>query len=522
MAKSKTIQIEPKTTNPVINLALDTIKINKQALIFVNSKPSAEKQAEEISLKIKETRPECEKLAEQILKVLSRPTKQCRRLALCIKKGIAFHHAGLASKQKEIIEDSFREGKIKIIASTPTLAAGLDLPAFRTIIRDLKRYGPRGMQFIPVLEYHQMAGRAGRPGKEDYGEAITLAKTTADKENITEKFIFGEPEQIFSKLAVEPVLRTYLLSLIATKFVSTRQEILEFFEKTFWAHQFRDMARLESIIDKMLLLLEEFEFIRSSVSGDFVSGNDLEKGKIKATLLGKRVAELYVDPLTAYELIQSLRFATSNSSKLIPFSFLHMTCNRLEMRPLLRVKTAEYEKIEELWAKYEDNLLEEEPNMFEEEYGDFTNSIKTALFMQDWIDESDEETLLGKYDVRPGEIRVKLQKTDWLLYCAEELARIMELKPMLKELARVRFRIKYGVKEELIPLLKLEGVGRVRARKLFNNGYKDVGAVKSANVVTLGQLLGPGVAKKIKVQLDQGVSVVKKGTRKGQTSLEKY
>ena len=109
------------------------------------------------------------------------------------------------------------------------------MPAFRTIIRDLKRYGYRGLAWIPILEYHQQAGRAGRPSFDKYGEAICIAASKSEKDNIHEKYIKGEPEEIYSKLAVEPVLRTYLLSLIATDFVKTKQQIFEFFSKTFWA-----------------------------------------------------------------------------------------------------------------------------------------------------------------------------------------------------------------------------------------------------------------------------------------------
>jgi helicase len=155
--------IDQQTSDPVINLALDTIKIGKQALIFVNTKQSAEKCAEDISKKLKTKNRELDELSDTILHALSKPTRQCERLSLAVKKGIAFHHAGLVHRQRELIEDEFRRGKIKIICCTPTLAAGLNLPAFRVIIRDLKRYGHRGLAWIPVLEYHQQAGRQAGP-----------------------------------------------------------------------------------------------------------------------------------------------------------------------------------------------------------------------------------------------------------------------------------------------------------------------------------------------------------------------
>src|SRR3989344_1597603 len=119
-----------------IDLALDTIKQKRQALIFNNSKRGAEKSAEDISKYVKEENKKWKEISEELLHVLSSPTKQCRRLAKCAEKGVAFHHSGLTSRQREIIEDNFRTGDLMVISSTPTLAMGLDLPAYRAIIRD--------------------------------------------------------------------------------------------------------------------------------------------------------------------------------------------------------------------------------------------------------------------------------------------------------------------------------------------------------------------------------------------------
>ena len=229
------VSIPEVTTDPAIDMSLDTIKIGKQALVFCNTRRSSEATAEKIAKEIKTNSEELDELNNQILKVLSTPTKQCRRLAMCVRRGTAFHHAGLAAGQRKIVENGFKIGLIKIICSTPTLAMGINLPAFRTIIKDLKRYGGRwGLQYIPTLEYHQMAGRAGRPDFNDkFGQAICIAKTESDAEEILERFIYADPENIYSKLAVEPVLRTYCLSLIATGFANSYESLINFFEKTF-------------------------------------------------------------------------------------------------------------------------------------------------------------------------------------------------------------------------------------------------------------------------------------------------
>ena len=145
-----------------VDVILDTLQKSKQAIVFVNTKRSAEKEAEEIAKHLPVTSELCS-LAEHAKSALSKPTEQCMRLAGGVQHGVAFHHAGLHSSQRSLIEDSFRIGKVKVICATPTLAAGVDLPAFRAVIRDLKRFSSQGMGWIPVLEYLQMAGRAGRP-----------------------------------------------------------------------------------------------------------------------------------------------------------------------------------------------------------------------------------------------------------------------------------------------------------------------------------------------------------------------
>src|SRR3989338_8652697 len=111
-------------------LALQTMEMNKQALLFVPTRVSAEKAAEDIA---KLTTFQFPQLEDDILNAATVPTTQCRQLSHCVRKGIAFHHAGLLQKQREICDNAFLKGTIKIICCPPTLAAdNLDcsLPEF--------------------------------------------------------------------------------------------------------------------------------------------------------------------------------------------------------------------------------------------------------------------------------------------------------------------------------------------------------------------------------------------------------
>ena len=511
--------------DPLHQLAQDTLYKNKQAIVFTASRASAEKTAEELS---KLTTVQLLDLSQKVLKSISSPTKQCRRLSNCIKKGMAFHHSGLTSQQKDLIEEEFKKGTIKIICATPSLAAGLSLPAFRVILKSLKRYsGRRGMDWIPVLEYYQMAGRAGRPEYESFGEAIAIAKTEAEKEQIHERYILGEPEEIYSKLAAEPALRMDRLSLISAGIIKDYESMKNFFSQTFWAHQFKDTFKLEAIMEKITALLEEWGFItlseKTTTPSDFTPANKINQppqGSIRSTLIGKRVSELYLDPLTARHLLDCLKNFTIEKK---PFSILQMISNSLEMYPKLRVKVKEQDKIQESLVENYDLLLQEEPSAFDYEYDDFINSIKTTLFFEAWINEKEEDFLLEEFDVRPGEIRVKMEIANWLLYASHELAKLTNLDRLLiREISKLRIRIKNGVKEDLLPLLKLKGIGRIRSRKLVNNNLKDLGDLKKVDITSLSQILGPTIAVDIKKQLGEEIKEIPKGKRKGQLSLNKY
>ncbi len=486
------IIVKKQVAEPTINLALDTLDKSKQAFVFVNTKRSAEKTAEEIAKKTIETKHTIE-LSEKVLKVLSKPTQQCERLARCVRKGISFHHAGLHAKQKELIEDHFRSGVIKIICCTPTLAAGVDLPAFRTIIRDVKRFSGHGMTNIPVLEFLQMAGRAGRPNFDKFGEAILISTSDGEKDGLFEKYVHGLPEDVYSKLAVEPVLRTYVLSLIAAKVVQSHEQVLEFFSRTFWAHQFKDMEKLGKIVNKMLDLLEEWEFLQKI------------DDSYRATVLGKRIAELYIDPLTAHQFVLGLNRAKNKKPSAL--AWLHLVSSTLEMRPHLKVRVKEYDEIQEKLTLHGSSLLLQEPSMFEPEFDEYLNGFKTALMLNEWMDEKEENYLLEHYDIRPGETRAKLNTGDWLLYGLSEIARIKQQMVLIKEVSKMRYRLKYGVREELLALLHLQGIGRIRARQLFRNGVKDLGDIKKAEIGKLTGILGKKMAANVKKQVGENVSV---------------
>ncbi|MBI4181896.1 MAG: DEAD/DEAH box helicase [Candidatus Aenigmarchaeota archaeon] len=486
----------------------------KQSLVFISSRKGTEAEAERLAATIKKrlTPEEEGKLAElgdRIVHALDNATPQCQRLAACVRAGTAFHHAGLTHAQRSLVEHAFRAGTIKLLCATSTLAAGLNLPAYRVIIRDLKRFSSfRGMDFLPSLEIAQMMGRAGRPKYDKEGEAILLPKNQREAEYSWSQYIQGETEKIYSKLGVEPVLRTHVLALIAGGVTTTRKGLLEFFSRTFYAHQYKDLTQITRHLDAVLRQLEGFGFIRTGEALPAPAGGEVfkpayfweeEDPHLEATLLGRRIAELYIDPLSADFLVRTLRKLRGGST----FTFLHLAANCLEMRPGLSLRKQDFEVADQALAEKEGELAAPVPNAWDLEYEDFLRNLKMALFLEAWADEAGEDALYEQHGVTPGELRARLDIADWLLYSAGELAVLLGLQPLLTHLRKARLRLRYGIREELLPLVRLKGVGRARARKLWASGLRSLADLRKVPLQSLGRIVGEGTASSLKEQLGQ-------------------
>ncbi len=485
----------------------DTLKLKKQAIFFTSTRRNAESLAERLAITLKQEltgkeKQKLEKVSSNILNTLESPTRQCKKLAECVKYGSAFHHAGLMRKQKRLIEDNFREGVIKSISTTPTLAMGVNLPAFRVIVRDTRRYyRGLGNVYIPVLEYKQIVGRAGRPQYDEYGESILFAKNEGEAEKLTDHYIFGEPEKIRSKLSIEPILRMHVLSLISNSFAGTKEALFEFFSKTFYAYQYGDISSIEEKVDEILEDLESWHFIMK------------KNNKVKTTRLGKRVTELYLDPLTAHNFVTSME---NLRQKLEPFGVLQLISNTSEMFPTF-LSSSEHSKINQIIAERGHMLLQKAPPQWDFEFERFMRSIKTSMLIEAWINEKTDDDILREFKIAPGELRSRLKIADWLLYSLQELMLLMGMKEHLKDIRKIRIRVMYGAREELLPLVKLKSIGRIRARKLFSSNIRSLDDLRKVPIRTLSHLLGPNIAKTVKDQLGE-----KTESKKKQSSLRIY
>lgn len=472
------------------SIVFDTLHLKKkQCLISVNSRKRSSSLAKKLSHITEKSLSKKEKnslamLSEKIFSVLEAPTEQCKELADCVKKGIAFHNAGVTRKQLQLIENAFRERKLKVLVATPTIFSGVNLPAFRVIMSSVYRYTEFGMTPLPVREVTQALGRAGRFGFDSEGEGILIAKNELEYHDLLMNYFLAPEEDIHSQLGIEPILRTHLLALIASRFVYDFSSLKEFFSKTFYAFQFQDISQLMQKLESLVQELEEMNFI------------EIADASFTATALGKRVSELYLDPLSAHKLLEGMQ------KELNEFGALFLLVNTSEFFPYFSIPKRQEQAVF-LKMLEQKHLLPIDVD--QEQFFDLqlTQKFNSSLLLHDWISEKPEEVILKKFSVQPGIIRTKLEIIDWLAYASVELAKLQNLKQNIPLLLKLRKRLKYGIKEELLELVELRGIGRVRARKLFNARIRTVSDLKRITLTDLSKILGEKLAKSIKTQLGQ-------------------
>ena len=486
MHDGKLFEVEPTLRGPPVDLGAESVKDGGQSLLFAETRTRsaslAAKAADIISRYLKKSeKDELENVSKKILSA-NEHTQLVKTLAELVKKGVAFHHAGLNQNCRETIETEFRKGTIKLLSSTPTLAAGVNLPARRVVISNIARYNAKvgANRPISVLEYKQLCGRAGRPQYDDHGEAIIVGNSNSSQ--LIDYYVNGEPEPIESKITDDKSLRIHVLSTIVTTPGIKKDEILDLFLQTLAGLQSRK-STIKFAVDIALRYLLEEEFL--------IKKDD----RYVATEFGKKVSKLYIDPLTA----TFFRSAIENVSKdrKHTFGFLHLVTESEEFFPKFALRNKDYETVSLLIENHASELIEPIS-----EY----DCSRSLIALQSWITESSEVSLSDNLKIESGDMHRMVETADWLIYCLRELAKQLERADLLDELDIIRKRIKYGIREELIELVKIKGIGRIRARRLFKYGIKNLDDLSAIPVKKLAEIdkIGSTLADNIKSQLRKG------------------
>ncbi|MGA8911425.1 MAG: DEAD/DEAH box helicase [Nitrososphaeraceae archaeon] len=479
-------------SSSAIDIAIDSLDNGGQAIIFAETRKRASslavKAAEGVYKRLdKATKSKAAEVSSQILKN-GDDTELTRTLSQVVAKGMGFHHAGLGQTSREIVEESFKSGIIKILTATPTLAAGVNLPARRVILASILRYDPDYGRNIPisVLEYKQLCGRAGRPKYDTFGESIIIAESGVNAQEIYDHYVLGNPEPLRSQMTNDKSIRVHLLSTIATIPGMKKSEIYELFESTLFAQQYRK-ATVDFKVDTALSYLESEEHIKS------------RNGRYIATDFGRRNSLLYIDPVTAVEFrkaIQSIQRQTTdvNNDNKYTLGFLHLITNSPDFYPKLSLRKKDVDELITIFQEHSSELFYQ-INEYE--------CSRSLIALYEWVNETSDRVLNDRFGIEPGDMHRIAENSEWLSYSLYEVSKVIKREDLLGSLYKLKIRIKYGIKEELSSLVTLEGIGRIRARALYDAGLTNIGKVTNTSESKLSAIpkIGPTVAKKLKQQL---------------------
>ena len=567
----------------------DTTEMSKQMLVFVASRSSAQKEARELSKHVKsKLDAEDHNFSDSVteswdemansLSVRESGSVTAKALANAVRGGVGFHHAGLTSSQRRVVEEGFRTGNLLCIVATPTLAQGVNLPASRVVIRDSRRWSTvaaRSMP-LPVMEVRQMMGRAGRPGFDEFGESFLVSKSKQDEDSLIDLYLKGEPEDVTSKLAnpgaqnaeEDGALLAHILSIVATAGIDDRDAISRFLSKTFLSSQMNPET-LEARTDDVLYWLCENGMIERrgeskqvenrikesktaereedwqdempswANSATAIPGLDLIPkeeaprrltprrgpaifGFKKASMykpsdsfipepaamtyaptqLGARVSRLYLNPISGRIIQDGLRKAIGiisgedNVGQFSPLSLLHLASCTPDFLPLWPRKN-DYGAIQEVLHGREREFLSTTTDLEEE------RRMKGALVVNSWMDEDSLDSIENDWGVQAGDLRSRVELIEWLLYAMrrilsedEDLGRMDRgaHKILYESIDEVHRRVRYGCKADILGLVAIRGVGRVRAREMADtlgiNDASDLSAITERDKSRLSDLRG--------------------------------
>lgn len=473
----------------IVKIVEKAIEDNSQALSFVSTRRFTESLATYVAKKIdkkttKEQKHKFKQVADKLLEVPKKkgslPTTTCLKLAEAAEKGVVFHHAGLFNEQKEIIEDEFRNGNILMITATPSLMYGVNLPSKYVVIRDHTRWTSNGPASIPVFDYEQMSGRAGRPQYDDVGYSYLVAKTMDEAFDLEARYVNGEIELTNSKLIDnKDAIYKQIIAQIASSLSKNLDDLNDFFGKTLYGFQMKNNPSMSM-------------FAQDSLNWELESALEflLQNGIIRATPEGLKTTDfgnLIAKSNYAVETAVKIKEYVSTMEKLNPAEMIYALAETPDL-PLISFKG----------RKSKDPVRDKlsECGLFAVDIG---NPEATAVSLIEWIDERNEYEIENAYNVYSASTRRSAYEASRLVKFAKNTLEVLGNYSNLKDMDYLSARLYYGVKEDIIPLVVgVKRLGRKRARLLMKTFGDNLNEASEKDLQKI-EGIGPKLAGKIKI-----------------------
>uniref|UniRef100_A0A674PQR1 Helicase, POLQ like n=1 Tax=Takifugu rubripes TaxID=31033 RepID=A0A674PQR1_TAKRU len=479
----------------IIALVTEVIPTHS-CLVFCPTKKNCENVASMICRYLKE---DFLKHREAEKSILLRELKESGNGSMCpvlrktIPFGLAYHHSGLTSEERKLVEEAYSTGVLCLLTCTSTLAAGINLPARRVILRSPYV----ATDFLKRSQYKQMVGRAGRAGIDSVGESILILQ---DKDRKMARSLVCAPmENCYSNLMHDDGkgLLSLILSLIGLNIATSVDQMRDFLSGTLLYVQQEQLCADRSLWEVVQRCVQHLK------DKGLVSVTELSQGhSLQVTKLGRATYKGSVDLAYSKVLYQDL---TKGLDGLLLNSFLHLVYLVTPYDILSQCKPE--------WMTYlrQFSLLSPAEQRMSAAIGvpesfvvrqvagqtvkkgvdmDVVKRMYLALVLFTLLKETNLWSVAEKFHLSRGFIQTLLSSSSAFCSCvlhfAEELEEFWPFKALLTELMR---RLSYCVTAELIPLMEVVGVMESRAKQLYKAGYKTLSHLANADPAALSKTI---------------------------------
>ncbi len=517
--------------NPLWFLSEQTIKENGQVLIFTTDRASTESIASNMAFLMNHSKNFHKYLSTgDIIEIennfISKMKLKDDKLIAAMKNGVAFHHAGLDLQKRKLVEDAYKSGKIKILLSTTTLIAGVNLPATLVIFDSLSFWNGTNKQMMTKRDFLNGCGRAGRPGFETRGRALIMTSSLTD----AIQFIARPLEKVESQFTLDTLV-FQTLSIIKRNadighIFTSLNDINNFFNHSFYfscGFKIDNTSYLNQLLDMDMIIANKYssnvDMNNASIKDvdkniDGIKYNDILKNDTNLnddqstvityciTKLGYETIKFYLNPRTGY-LIRNMLFAlesyfsksifnSSNSfmrisipKKTTILSIIHTLMHAKELQNLWKTTKSKDSEIEFAIDHSNEIMLNRTMYLHEKLTEDERKCLSTTMAFYDKLNMDDLahrvnfEYLYQRFG--RGDFSALQENMEWLVGATLRIAQVilMHNAKALKEITNILIilskRINAGmIKEELLELCAIREVGRIRSFTLANAGINSI------------------------------------------------
>ena len=279
------------------------------AIYFIFSRRGCDKAVRDLGVQCLVTQEEQTRIKERLI-AYSHDNPEAVRDGIhadALLRGIAAHHAGVLPAWKELIEELFQQGLVKVVFATETLAAGINMPARSTVIAALSKRTERGHRPLMGSEFLQMAGRAGRRGLDSQGYVVTVQSRF---EGVREA---GQLATSPADPLVSQFTPSYgmVLNLLQRHDLAKARELVERSFGRYLAGL--DLVEDEENLSQLRLQLSQLEGVAGDIPWEDFEDYEKMRGRLREERRLLRILQQQAEETLANELTMALQFASTGT-----------------------------------------------------------------------------------------------------------------------------------------------------------------------------------------------------------------